>query len=87
MRTITLAHSQDNIAFLSTNILNVLFPNFILLFFVLSYYIFFRSFDLFIISSVEDCISGSQKLVFFMYSCPENVLGFLTCFSVDKLML
>ena len=32
MRTITLAHSQDNIAFLSTNILNVLFPNFIPLF-------------------------------------------------------
>ena len=26
MRTITLAHSQDNIAFLSTNILNVIIP-------------------------------------------------------------
>ena len=33
MRAITLAHSQDNIAFSSTNILNALFPNFTLLFF------------------------------------------------------
>ena len=73
MRTITLAHSQDNIAFLSTNILNVLFPNFILLFFVL----FSGSFDLFFISPVEDCSSGGRKLVFFIYSYPENVLNFL----------
>ena len=65
MRTITLAHSQDNIAFLSTNILNVLFPNFILLFYHTIY--FFRIFDFLIISPVEDCSSGGRKLVF-LYS-------------------
>ena len=49
-------------------------------FLVLSHYTFFRIFDLFIISPVEDCSSSGRKLVSFYVLSQRTFLNFLTCF-------
>ena len=80
MQTITLAHSQDNIAFLSTNFLMNYSLILLHCFLVLSHHICFRIFNLFIISPVEDCNSGSRKLVSFYILSQRTFFNFLTCF-------
>ena len=92
MRTITLAHSQDNIAFLSTNILNVLFPNFILLFscFITLHCIYFSEDSFFsLFHPLKTAVQAVESLCFYIFS-QRTFFNFLTnniWFIVQHLVL
>ena len=79
MRTITLSHSQDNVAFLSTNILYVSFPSFILLFYCfITLYIFleFSIFSLF--HPLKTAVEAVESLCFYILS-QRTFFHFFTC--------